>query len=96
MMWTLPEEERALINKAPFNEEEYKNEIDVKELWGEKGFTTYERTGIRPTLELNGIWGGYQAKAPKPYRKSKRQDFGTSCTQPEQRKDDKAVVGLFQ
>jgi len=59
------EEERALINKAPFNEEEYKNEIGVKELWGEKGFTTYERTGIRPTLELNGIWGGYQGEGSK-------------------------------
>ncbi|MGB4885522.1 MAG: M20/M25/M40 family metallo-hydrolase, partial [Ferruginibacter sp.] len=50
----VPDEERKLINKAPFNEKEYKDEIGIKELWGEKGFTTYERTGIRPTLELNG------------------------------------------
>jgi acetylornithine deacetylase/succinyl-diaminopimelate desuccinylase-like protein len=59
------EEERALINKAPFNEEEYKNELGIKELWGENGFTTFERTGIRPTLELNGIWGGYIGEGAK-------------------------------
>lgn len=59
------DEERKLINKAPFNEKEYKDEIGIKELWGEKGFTTYERTGIRPTLELNGIWGGYTGEGAK-------------------------------
>lgn len=58
-------EERALINKAPFDEKEYKDEIGIKELWGEKGYTTYERTGIRPTLELNGIWGGYTGEGAK-------------------------------
>ncbi len=58
-------EERALINKAPFDEKEYKDEIGIKELWGEKGFSTYERTGIRPTLELNGIWGGYTGQGSK-------------------------------
>ncbi len=58
-------EERELINKAPFNEQEYKDEIGIKELYGEKGFTTYERTGIRPTLELNGIWGGYTGEGAK-------------------------------
>src|SRR6266496_4459907 len=52
-------EERAQLAKAPYDEEEYKKELGVKELWGEKGYTTNERTGIRPTLELNGIWGGY-------------------------------------
>ena len=61
----VPDEERKLINKAPFNEKEYKDEIGIKELWGEKGFTTYERTGIRPTLELNGIWGGYTGEGAK-------------------------------
>lgn len=58
-------EERALINKAPFDEKKYKDEIGIKELWGENGFTTYERTGIRPTLELNGIWGGYTGEGAK-------------------------------
>ena len=64
-MQVLSDEERALINKAPFNEQEYKDEIGIKELWGEKGYTTYERTGIRPTLELNGIWGGYTGEGAK-------------------------------
>jgi acetylornithine deacetylase/succinyl-diaminopimelate desuccinylase-like protein len=58
-------EERVLLNKAPYDEAEYKKELGVKELWGEKGFTTYERTGIRPTLEINGIWGGYQGEGAK-------------------------------
>jgi acetylornithine deacetylase/succinyl-diaminopimelate desuccinylase-like protein len=58
-------EERALMAEAPFDENEYKNEIGIKELWGEKGFTTNERTGIRPTLEVNGIWGGYEGEGAK-------------------------------
>jgi Acetylornithine deacetylase/Succinyl-diaminopimelate desuccinylase and related deacylases len=58
-------EERKLMAQAPFDEEEYKKELGVKELWGEKGFTTNERTGIRPTLELNGIWGGYTGEGSK-------------------------------
>lgn len=64
-------EEKKLLRKAPFNEEEYKNDLGVKELWGEKGFTTNERTGIRPTLELNGIWGGYQGEGAKTVLPSK-------------------------
>src|SRR6476661_5811610 len=64
-------EERALINKAPYNEKEYKDDLGVKELWGEKGFTTYERTGIRPTIEVNGIWGGYQGEGAKTVLPSK-------------------------
>jgi acetylornithine deacetylase/succinyl-diaminopimelate desuccinylase-like protein len=58
-------EERKLMAQAPYNEEEYKKELGVKELWGEKGFSTNERTGIRPTLELNGIWGGYMGEGSK-------------------------------
>jgi acetylornithine deacetylase/succinyl-diaminopimelate desuccinylase-like protein len=64
-------EERALINKAPYDEKEYKDDLGVKELWGEKGYTTYERTGIRPTIELNGIWGGYQGEGAKTVLPSK-------------------------
>lgn len=65
------EEERALINKAPYDEQEYKDELGVKELWGEKGYSTYERTGIRPTLEVNGIWGGYTGEGAKTVLPSK-------------------------
>src|SRR5687767_11697631 len=64
-------EERTLLAKAPFNEKEYKEELGVKELWGEKGFTTNERTGIRPTLEVNGIWGGYTGEGAKTVLPSK-------------------------
>ncbi len=64
-------EERALINKAPYDEKEYSEELGVKELWGEKGYTTYERTGIRPTIEINGIWGGYQGEGAKTVLPSK-------------------------
>jgi acetylornithine deacetylase/succinyl-diaminopimelate desuccinylase-like protein len=59
------EAERKLMAAAPFDEKEYKDDLGVKELWGEKGFTTNERTGIRPTIELNGIWGGYTGEGAK-------------------------------
>lgn len=58
-------EERKLMAEAPFDEQAYKDDLGIKELWGEKGFSTNERTGIRPTLELNGIWGGYQGEGAK-------------------------------
>lgn len=64
-------EERELMAKAPFDEREYKDELGAKELWGEKGFTTNERTGIRPTLEVNGIWGGYTGEGAKTVLPSK-------------------------
>ena len=59
------DEERKLMARAPYDEEEFKKDLGVKELWGEKGFTSNERTGIRPTLELNGIWGGYIGEGAK-------------------------------
>lgn len=64
-------EERKLMAEAPYDETEYKNDLGVKELWGEKGFTTNERTGIRPTLEINGIWGGYTGEGAKTVLPSK-------------------------
>ncbi|MBM3158194.1 MAG: dipeptidase [Bacteroidota bacterium] len=63
--------ERALINKAPFDEKAYKEELGINQLWGEKGYSTYERTGIRPTLEVNGIWGGYTGEGAKTVLPSK-------------------------
>jgi len=64
-------EERTLMAAAPFSEEEFKKNLDVQSIWGEKGFTTNERTGIRPTLELNGIWGGYTGEGAKTVLPSK-------------------------
>ncbi len=64
-------EERALMAEAPFDEKEYKADLGVTELWGEKGYSTNERTGIRPTLEVNGIWGGYTGEGAKTVLPSK-------------------------
>jgi len=65
------DKERALLNEAPFDENAFKNETGAKELVGEKGYTTNERTGIRPTLEVNGIWGGYMGEGAKTVLPSK-------------------------
>ena len=64
-------EERKLMAQAPYDESEYKKEVGAETLWGEKGFTTNERTGIRPTLEVNGIWGGYTGEGAKTVLPSK-------------------------
>ena len=63
--------ERKALNDAPYNEDEYKKDLEVDELWGEKGFSTLERTGTRPTLEVNGIWGGYIGEGAKTVLPSK-------------------------
>jgi len=63
--------ERAEMNKAPFNLDEYKAELGLKEVKGEKGYTTLERVGIRPTLDVNGIWGGYIGEGAKTVLPSK-------------------------
>ena len=61
----LSDEERAAINAAPFDLREYKKELDIDEVQGESGYTTFERKGIRPTLDVNGIWGGYTGEGAK-------------------------------
>ncbi len=63
--------ERKLLAEAPFDEEEFKKDLGINATWGEKGFTTNERTGIRPTLEVNGIWGGYTDEGSKTVLPSK-------------------------
>jgi acetylornithine deacetylase/succinyl-diaminopimelate desuccinylase-like protein len=68
---TISESERALMAKAPFNLENYKKVLDIEEVHGEKGFTTTERTGIRPTFDVNGIWGGYTGEGAKTVIPSK-------------------------
>jgi acetylornithine deacetylase/succinyl-diaminopimelate desuccinylase-like protein len=67
----ISDEERAEMAKAPFNIDEYKNALDIKEVWGEKEYSTNERTGIRPSLDVNGIWGGYTGEGAKTVIPSK-------------------------
>jgi acetylornithine deacetylase/succinyl-diaminopimelate desuccinylase-like protein len=64
-------EEKALIDKIPFDEELYKKNLGLTSLHGEKGFSTLERTGIRPTLDICGIWGGYTGEGSKTVLPSK-------------------------
>lgn len=61
----VPADERKEMAKAPFDLDEYKEAIDIDEVYGEKGFSTMERTGIRPSLDVNGIWGGYTGEGAK-------------------------------
>ncbi|MCD6063437.1 MAG: peptidase dimerization domain protein [Flavipsychrobacter sp.] len=67
----LSEADRKALNNAPFDQEEYKKELGVKAVWGEKGYTTLERTGVRPTLDVNGMWGGYTGEGAKTVLPSK-------------------------
>lgn len=67
----LSREERDKLNEAPFDLEEFKQDLGIKDIWGEEGYTTDERTGIRPTLDVNGIWGGYTGEGAKTVLPSK-------------------------
>lgn len=64
-------EARAEMAKAPFNIEEFKKDLNIQAEHGEKGYSTTERTGIRPTLDVNGIWGGYIGEGAKTVLPSK-------------------------
>ena len=68
---TLTKEEREELNRAPFSLDEYKKDLNIDDVHGETGYTTLERTGIRPTFELNGIWGGYIGEGAKTVLPSK-------------------------
>jgi acetylornithine deacetylase/succinyl-diaminopimelate desuccinylase-like protein len=63
--------ERTKMAEAPFDENEFKKDLGIGQVWGEKGYSTNERTGIRPTLEVNGIWGGYTGEGAKTVLPSK-------------------------
>ena len=67
----LSTEERAEMAKAPFSLEDYKAALDIDAVYGEKGYTTNERNSIRPTLDVNGIWGGYIGEGAKTVIASK-------------------------
>lgn len=67
----LSAEERAEMAKAPFSLDEYKKALDLSDIHGEEGYSTNERTSIRPTLDVNGIWGGYIGEGAKTVIPSK-------------------------
>lgn len=89
----LTDAERNALNEAPYDEAEYKKDLGVAELWGEKGYTTLERTGTRPTLELNGIWGGYIGEGAKTVLPSKAHAKISMRLVPNQHSD--AITELF-
>ena len=67
----LSEKERTLMAEAPFDLEKYKEELDINDVYGESSFSTMERNSIRPTLDVNGIWGGYIEEGAKTVIASK-------------------------
>ena len=67
----LSDADKKALNAAPFDLKEYADELGVQEVWGEKGYSSLERTGTRPTLDVNGIWGGYIGEGAKTVLPSK-------------------------
>ena len=90
----LSDAERKEMAKAPFNEEAYKKDLDINEVYGEKGYTSIERTGIRPTLDVNGIWGGYTGEGAKTVLPSKASAKISMRLVPNQNSDK--ISALFQ
>jgi acetylornithine deacetylase/succinyl-diaminopimelate desuccinylase-like protein len=89
----LSSEERAQMASAPFNLEDYKSEIGVAEVQGETGYSTMERIGIRPTLDVNGIWGGYVGEGAKTVLPSKA--FAKISMRLVPNQDDQEITRLF-
>jgi len=89
----LSDEQRKMINKAPFDLDEYKKDLDIDDVDGEKGYTTIERTGIRPSLDVNGIWGGYTGEGAKTVLPSKAHAKISMRLVPNQKSDE--ITKLF-
>lgn len=87
-------EERAEMNKAPFSEEEYKKSIGIPAVEGETDYTTIERGSIRPTLDVNGIWGGYIGEGAKTVLPSKANAKISMRLVPRQEPDE--IARLFE
>ena len=68
---TVSKSDRKKMNEAPFSLNKYKRDLKIKDIHGEKGYTTLERASIRPTLDVNGIWGGYIGEGAKTVLPSK-------------------------
>ena len=90
----LSDAEKAALNNAPFDLQEYKDELGVADVWGEKGYSTLERTGTRPTLDVNGIWGGYTGEGAKTVLPSKAFAKISMRLVPHQNSDE--IAAIFQ
>lgn len=84
--------EKEALNSAPFDLEEYKKDLDIQAEWGEKGYSTLERTGTRPTLEVNGIWGGYIGEGAKTVLPSKANAKISMRLVPHQNSEEIALI----
>lgn len=90
----LTKEEREMLARAPFDIEEYKHFLDIDAVKGEDGFSTMERTGIRPCLDVNGIWGGYTGEGAKTVLPSKA--FAKISMRLVPNQDNKKIAQLFE
>lgn len=90
----LSDEERTEMAKAPFSIEEYCKALDIRKVQGEKGYTTMERGSIRPTLDVNGIWGGYIGEGAKTVIPAKAFAKISMRLVPDQ--DSQEITELFQ
>ena len=88
------EQERKEMAKAPFDLDAYQQDLDIKSVFGEKGYTTNERNSIRPTLDVNGIWGGYIGEGAKTVLPSKAYAKISMRLVPHQ--SSKRITQLFQ
>lgn len=89
-----PASDREAMSKIPFDLEEYKADLGINDVMGEAGFNTIERTGIRPTLDVNGIWGGYTGEGSKTVLPSKAFAKISMRLVPNQRSED--ITRLFK
>ena len=87
------ETEREMMAKAPFSIDDYKKSIDVEEVFGEEGYSTNERTGIRPTFDVCGIWGGYMGEGAKTVLPSKA--YAKISTRLVPNQDHNKIADLF-
>ena len=90
----LSKDERAEMAKAPFSLENYKKALDIDSVYGEEGYSTNERNAIRPTLDVNGIWGGYTGEGAKTVIASKAYAKISMRLVPNQ--DWKTITELFK
>ena len=90
----LSDEEHEEYKKLPFDEDAYKKELGIKKTFGEKGYTTLERASGRPSLDVNGLWGGYQGEGAKTVLPSKAGAKVSMRLVPDQ--DPKEIARLFE